>query len=108
MAEPIDGHSKRRGLGTAIVLVFSPGGSSLRPVCTMYIDALCSLRNCGAAVWCIVRTIENRSTLAASLGRYSQKWTPLTRVAVVPYSPRISEGASGLGSHVSCCEGPPD
>ena len=27
---------------------------------------------------------------------------------MVPYSPRISAGASGLGSNVSCCDGPPD
>ena len=72
MAEPSEGHSKRRGLGKAIVCVVSPGGSSQRPVCTMYIEALCSLRNCGAAGWCIVRTIENRSARAASLGRCSQ------------------------------------
>ena len=52
--------------------------------------------------------MENRSARAASRGRYSQKRTPGRRVCVVPYSPRMPSGASGLGSNVSCCDGPPD
>ena len=55
----------------------------------------------------MVRTTANRSARAARRGRYSQNRTPGSRVAVVPYSPRISAGASGLGSQVSCCGGPP-
>jgi hypothetical protein len=61
------GHSKRRGRGKPIGGV-SPGGSS-PPLC-MY-EALCSLRNCDPAVWCIVRDELSIAT-AGQLGKYSQ------------------------------------
>ena len=43
---------------------------------------------------------------AATLNTFLK--APGKLVPVVPYSPRTPSGASGLGSNVSCCEGPPD
>src|SRR2546423_8079721 len=45
--------------------------------------------------------------LAAIRGKTSQIWTPATLVAIGLNSPRISEGASVLMSHMSWCGGPP-
>ncbi len=45
--------------------------------------------------------------MPASFGRYSEIWMPGTFVRIAANSPRVSEGASGLGSKVSMCEGPP-
>ena len=47
------------------------------------------------------------SIIAACFGRYSHSRTPGRAVAIVPNGPRISRGASGLGSHVSMWLGPP-
>src|SRR5688572_7806059 len=47
------------------------------------------------------------SARAASLGKCSLIEMPGTEVAIGLNSPRISAGASGLGSQVSSCEGPP-
>ena len=41
-------------------------------------------------------------------GSSSEKRTPGTAVAIVLNSPRMSSGASGLGSKVSSWEGPPE
>ncbi len=46
-------------------------------------------------------TIESLSAIAASRGTFFEKWTPGILVAIVLYSPRISDGAPGLGSKVS-------
>ena len=46
-------------------------------------------------------------SVRAVRGISSPTWTPVTDVAMGLKSPRISGGASGLGSHVSCCGGPP-
>src|SRR5688572_17965132 len=51
--------------------------------------------------------MQNLSACAASLGNSSETWMPATLVAIGLNSPRISAGASGLGSNVSCCGGPP-
>src|SRR5207248_8111737 len=48
------------------------------------------------------------SRLAACRGRCSQNRTPGNRVAIVPYGPRTSLGASGFGSHMSRWLGPPE
>src|SRR5712691_11150634 len=91
-----------------MVEAVSPEGNSQVPVCTMYWAVLCSLRNCGPAGWCIVRTIAYLSARCASRGRYSQTQKPGTALEIAPYSARTPTGASGLGSQVSCCDGPPD
>jgi hypothetical protein len=57
--------------------------------------------------WCRPRTRASRPMTGADSGRCSQTRTPGTTVAIVWYSPRISAGASGLGSNVSRCDGPP-
>ena len=80
----------------------SPTGSDVVPVCSRYMQLLCSLRNSRPAMWFMVRTIENRSERSVSLGRYSQNSSPGIRVCATPYSPRIMSGACGLGSNVSC------
>ncbi len=49
----------------------------------------------------------NLSAIAASFGMRSPKMTPGILVFVAPYQPRTLSGASGLGSNVSCCPGPP-
>ena len=43
----------------------------------------------------------------ARRGRCSETLTPGHRVAIEPKGPRISDGASGLGSNVSSWLGPP-
>ena len=74
--EPIEGHSNRRARGLTIEAFVSPGGRAVVPVCNMYLQLLCSLRNWRGAGWCIVLTIENLLSRCASRGRYSQKLTP--------------------------------
>ena len=51
--------------------------------------------------------VNGQSAMAAVRGSSSQKRIPGTLVAIDLNSPRISAGASGLGSNVSCCGGPP-
>src|SRR4051812_50105373 len=41
------------------------------------------------------------------IGSMSDRRMPLTFVGETPNSPRYSTGASGLGSHMSMCDGPP-
>ena len=53
------------------------------------------------------RTMVNWSAIAAVRGSNSQNESPGTRVAMGEKTPRISAGASGLGSKVSYCDGPP-
>jgi hypothetical protein len=55
----------------------------------------------------IDRMILRRWATLAVQGRVSQKWVPGIRVAIERNVSRISDGASGLGSKVSCCGGPP-
>ena len=43
----------------------------------------------------------------AVCGKSSLTSSPGTDVEIGPNSPRISAGASGFGSHVECCDGPP-
>jgi len=62
--------------------------------------------------WASISVVIERMTLSrwatlAVYGRVSQKWTPGIRVGIDRKLSRISEGASGLGSKVSCCGGPP-
>src|SRR5437588_3623529 len=64
-------------------------------------------------VWLLAEQSTERITvslsrIAACRGRCSQNRTPGTRVAIVPYGPRTSVGALGLGSHMSRWLGPPD
>ena len=51
--------------------------------------------------------IENLSWCCASIGSGSQTRTPGTLVSMAPNSPRISAGASGLGSKLSMWLMPP-
>lgn len=53
------------------------------------------------------RIIANLSRLFASFVMCSENWTPGTAVGMALNSPRYSTGASGLGSNVSKCVGPP-
>src|SRR5262249_14244395 len=53
------------------------------------------------------RRTARRSVRVATRGISSLTRSPGVRVAMVPKPPRISAGASGLGSNVSCCGGPP-
>src|SRR5437588_5159595 len=46
--------------------------------------------------------------MRAVFGISSPTRTPGKEVAMEPNGPRISAGALGLGSQVSCCGGPPD
>ena len=55
----------------------------------------------------IVRMIASRSVMRAVCGSVSQMRMPGTFVAMDLKVPRISSGASGFGSNVSCCGGPP-
>ena len=57
--------------------------------------------------WLIDRTIASLSVRVASIGKCSLIRTPGVLVAIVPKLPRISAGASGLGSQVSSWLGPP-
>ena len=56
---------------------------------------------------CIERITVSLSAALATRGNNSQKCIPGTLVRIGLKSPRISTGASGLGSKVSCCGGPP-
>ena len=53
------------------------------------------------------RTNANRSARPATFGISSETWRPGILVAIGSNSPRTSRGASGFGSMVSCCGGPP-
>ena len=55
-----------------------------------------------------LRMIDSLSMIRACSGRCSQTRMPGTRVAIDRYGPRISAGASGLGSHMSIWLGPPE
>src|SRR5579871_4450091 len=52
--------------------------------------------------------IDSLSAIEACSGRCSQNDTPGSFVGIVENGPRISVGASGLGSHMSIWLGPPD
>ena len=56
---------------------------------------------------CIERMTLSLSATFATRGNSSQKCMPGTFVRMGSNSPRISSGASGFGSKVSCCGGPP-
>ena len=56
----------------------------------------------------MVRTRADLSIHLAAVGSSSEKRTPGRVVGMVPNSPRMSSGASGFGSNVSSCAGPPD
>ena len=51
--------------------------------------------------------LASLSQIVEIRGNSSQIWMPGTLVWIGLNSPRISAGASGLGSKVSCCGGPP-
>src|SRR5262245_61599257 len=51
--------------------------------------------------------MRKRSAIAASFGDISLTEIPGTDVSIGENSPRMFAGASGFGSHVSCCGGPP-
>ena len=55
----------------------------------------------------MLRIKVTRSMTFARLGKTSLIWRPGTEVAIGLNSPRTSAGASGLGSKVSMCDGPP-
>ncbi len=57
--------------------------------------------------WLKERINATRSSTRADIGRSSPMRMPSTLVAIAPNSPRAGEGASGLGSQVSCCAWPP-
>src|SRR5687767_11989390 len=59
------------------------------------------------SAWLWLRTTVNLSAMAAHFWQCSVKNVPGTFVGIVLNGPRISGGASGLGSHISCCGGPP-
>lgn len=57
---------------------------------------------------CVIDRIrQNRSFIEASCGNNSVNRILESRVGIVLNSPRISAGASGFGSNVSSCGGPP-
>src|SRR5262249_55187172 len=51
--------------------------------------------------------IDHLSMILPDMGNRSIRLMPGTFEGTVPNSPRYSAGASGLGSHMSICEGPP-
>src|SRR5207248_9815063 len=53
------------------------------------------------------RTTATRSAIRATCGNNSATRTPGTFVGIDANGPRNSDGASGFGSQVSRCEGPP-
>ena len=55
----------------------------------------------------MARRTQILSIIRAVRGISSPTWMPGTLVAIGLNSPRTSAGASGLGSQVSCCGGPP-
>lgn|GEM_PF-605800 len=55
----------------------------------------------------IERMMQSSSACRATAGRSSQNCSPGTLVAIGRNAVRISAGASGFGSNVSCCGGPP-
>ena len=55
----------------------------------------------------IERTTVSLWAIRAVFGSNSLKWTPGIEVEMDPKGPRISNGAAGFGSKVSCCGGPP-
>ena len=63
---------------------------------------LCELYLCET-----LRTTASLSSLRASSGRCSQTRMPGSAVGMVLNSPRMPSGASGFGSNVSMCDGPP-
>ena len=84
-------------------LGLNPVGRSPRPVSMMWWPAEWSFERCVSE-----RTTAHRSNRAASLGRCSVIRTPGAVVGMVPNSPRIVSGASGLGSKLSCWASPPE
>ncbi len=65
------------------------------------------MERCAASSWFIDRTIDSRCACWASNGKCSLIEIPGTFVAMRRNGPRMSSGASGLGSHVSSWLGPP-
>src|SRR5580700_10620504 len=51
--------------------------------------------------------IDHLSMIFADIGNRSMRLMPGTFEGFVPNSPRNSTGASGFGSHISMCDGPP-
>ena len=94
----IEGQSVDLGL-----LGSKPAGRSERPVSMIWWPAEWSFDGCVSD-----RTSDQRWLRLASSGRCSQIWTPGVRVAIGWNSPRMSSGASGLGSKLSCCASPPE
>ena len=80
-----------------------PGGNVLRPVSMIRWPAEWSFDGCVSD-----RTSAHRSDRAASSGRCSQIRTPGVRVAIGWNSPRMSSGASGFRSKLSCWARPPE
>src|SRR5262245_35237769 len=74
--------------------------ASLRPVVHW-------MASCPPRAPTIERMNVNWSAEAAILGKHSPIWMPGTFVAIGLNSPRISDGASVLISHMSWCGGPP-
>src|SRR5205823_5400625 len=62
---------------------------------------------CDGIVWLSERTTEILSATSAVFGRCSLMRTPVAFVGIGLNVPRMPSGASGLGSHMSRCEGPP-
>ncbi len=54
-----------------------------------------------------LRRMEYLSAILAIMGSSSPIWMPGTLVGIGLTLPRIFAGASGFGSNISCCGGPP-
>src|SRR4051794_7146442 len=55
----------------------------------------------------MARRTQSLSAWRANFGKTEPKRMPGKLVGIGPNSPRISGGASGFGSQVECCGGPP-
>ena len=84
-----------------------PAASELGVGARWPVSRRCAVERCAASSWFIDRTIASRCACWASSGKCSLIEIPGTLVAIGRNGPRISSGASGLGSQVSSWLGPP-
>ena len=77
-------------------------GFGVHPVSTLWLA-----RSWAPSPCCIVRMRVTIFIRLAISGISSQTCTPSRLEEIALKSPRFSDGASGLGSNVSCCGGPP-
>jgi hypothetical protein len=92
-----------QSLGLGSLVNVNPGGKSDRPVSMIMCPSVCEFDQCPSD-----RTSAQCRLRAARPGRCSQISMPELAVEIGLNSPRISAGARGFRSKLSCCARPPE